>query len=67
LLGRPGLAAVAYYPATTALAVIVGLVVVNVMRPGVGTVEPGALEALSGAQIEHLTRDDAASMETRPF
>eukprot|EP00913_Durusdinium_trenchii_P028441 g26669.t1 len=37
-LGRPGGYAVLYYLSTTILAVVVGLVVVNVIRPGVGTV-----------------------------
>lgn len=37
-LGRPGGYAVLYYVSTTVLAVIVGLVVVNFIRPGVGTV-----------------------------
>ena len=33
-LGRPGLVAVVYYLTTTILAVIVGLILVNVIRPG---------------------------------
>jgi len=37
-LGRPGGCAVGYYICTTVLAVLVGLVVVNVVDPGVGTV-----------------------------
>ncbi|MCA9173492.1 MAG: dicarboxylate/amino acid:cation symporter [Planctomycetales bacterium] len=35
-LGRPGFLAVAYYMCTTVLAVLTGLVVVNVVKPGVG-------------------------------
>ena len=46
-LGKPGAAAVAYYFCTTILAVVVGLVVVNVIRPGVGT-----LNAEQRAEIE---------------
>ena len=34
-LGRPGLAAVAYYATTTILAVIVGIIAVNLIEPGV--------------------------------
>ena len=33
-LGRPGLTAILYYVSTTVLAVVVGLVVVNVLKPG---------------------------------
>ena len=33
-LGRPGAAAIGYYLSTTVLAVIVGLVIVNLIRPG---------------------------------
>ena len=46
-LGRPGGAAVLYYVTTTLLAVMVGLVLVNTIRPGVGTVDQQMLEALS--------------------
>lgn len=38
-LGRPGAAAIGFYLLTTILAVIVGLIVVNVIQPGVGTVD----------------------------
>ncbi|MCA9137726.1 MAG: dicarboxylate/amino acid:cation symporter [Planctomycetales bacterium] len=42
-LGRPGAAAIGYYVVTTALAVVVGLIVVNVVQPGKGTVDQAAL------------------------
>jgi len=42
-LGKPGGYAILYYLCTTVLAVIVGLVVVNVIRPGVGTVDQATL------------------------
>ena len=35
-LGRPGATAIIYYIVTTILAVMVGLIVVNIMKPGVG-------------------------------
>jgi len=38
-LGKPGAAAVGYYLSTTILAVMVGLVVVNVIRPGAGVLD----------------------------
>jgi len=43
-LGKPGAAAVTYYVCTTILAVTVGLLVVNVIRPGVGTVDQETLD-----------------------
>ena len=46
-LGRPGGVAVAYYLTTTALAVIVGLIMVNLIRPGVGTVDTATLAAIA--------------------
>lgn len=46
-LGKPGATAVGYYFCTTVLAVIVGLVVVNVLRPGVGTVDEARLQEFS--------------------
>ena len=58
-LGRPGAYAVLYYLTTTILAVAVGLIVVNVIRPGVGysDVTPD-LDAGSRTKIlEALTLD----------
>jgi len=45
-LGRPGGAAVAYYLTTTVVAVLTGLLLVNLIQPGVGTVDRETLEAL---------------------
>jgi len=42
-LGRPGGCAVLYYLTTTVLAVIIGLVVVNIIKPGIGTVDDATL------------------------
>lgn len=47
-LGRPGATAVGYYLSTTVLAVLIGLVVVNVIRPGDGTVDPEVIAKLEG-------------------
>jgi len=45
-LGIPGGATVLYYISTTFLAVVVGLVVVNIMRPGVGAINEEERTAL---------------------
>jgi Na+/H+-dicarboxylate symporter len=50
-LGKPGAAAIGYYLCTTVLAVIIGLVVVNVIRPGVGTVDKELLDQYSQVGI----------------
>ena len=47
-LGKPGGAAILYYVSTTILAVVVGLVVVNAIRPGEGTVDKATLEKFQG-------------------
>ena len=46
-LGRPGGAAIGYYLTTTVLAVTVGLVMVNLIQPGIGAVDPAELEAIA--------------------
>lgn len=46
-LGRPGAAAIGYYVVTTILAVLVGLIVVNVVQPGKGTVDQAAIAAMN--------------------
>ncbi len=51
-LGKPGAAAIAYYICTTILAVTVGLIVVNVVRPGVGTVDQATLEEYRAESTE---------------
>jgi Na+/H+-dicarboxylate symporter len=49
-LGRPGAAAIGYYLCTTMLAVILGMALVNLVRPGEGAVDRAVLE-----QYSHLT------------
>ena len=46
-LGRPGGIAIAYYLTTTVMAVIVGLVMVNIIQPGIGAVDQATLEAMA--------------------
>ena len=52
-LGRPGATAIVYYVCTTVLAVTVGMVVVNTIRPGVGTLDTKTLEEIA----EEVQRD----------
>ena len=78
-LGRPGGTAIAYYLATTLLAVAVGLVVVNVIRPGVGKIDAETLEQLAAEGISvgcgngnycpdsAVTRDQMAVFLVRTF
>ncbi len=56
-LGKPGGYAVLYYFSTTVLAVIVGLVVVNVIRPGVGTVDQATLAKFEHAGDAHAPKE----------
>jgi solute carrier family 1 (high affinity glutamate transporter) protein 1 len=57
-LGRPGGVAIAYYLTTTVMAVAVGLVMVNLIEPGVGAVNEATLEALA-AEGEGLAAQQA--------
>lgn len=51
-LGKPGLTAVTYYLCTTILAVSVGLIVVNLIQPGVGTVDQATLDNFKGVGLD---------------
>ena len=46
-LGRPGLVAVGYYLLTTVVAVLMGIVIVNLIQPGVGTVDPSVMNEIA--------------------
>lgn len=50
-LGKPGGAAIGYYLCTTVLAVLVGLVVVNMMQPG-GAVDPDKVAEIGQGTVD---------------
>ncbi len=68
-LGRIGLRTFLYYAATTTLAVVVGLVLVNIMKPGVGmeiaeqAADPDGGEVPSAADAGQETPDDLSDSE----
>ena len=62
-LGRPGAAAVGYYLSTTILAVFVGIVVVNIIQPGVGAIDQETLGELA-AEGKGVVGDRDASLGT---
>ena len=51
-LGKPGGAAIVYYLCTTMLAVVTGLLVVNAIQPGVGTVDQETLEEYKDTGVD---------------
>jgi Na+/H+-dicarboxylate symporter len=51
-LGKPGFYTIVYYLSTTVLAVVVGLAVVNLIRPGVGTVDAETIAEIEGGSSE---------------
>jgi Na+/H+-dicarboxylate symporter len=51
-LGKPGLAAITYYLCTTLVAVSIGLIVVNAIQPGVGTVDEAKLAEFKGVGLD---------------
>ena len=61
-LGRPGGAAVAYYLTTTLLAVIVGLVMVNLIQPGIGSVDQETLNAMAAEGAEAAAEQEEATL-----
>ncbi|MCI5147319.1 MAG: dicarboxylate/amino acid:cation symporter, partial [Candidatus Electrothrix sp. AR3] len=56
-LGRPGGTAVVYYLLTTVMAVFIGLLVVNIIQPGVGSVDQQTLNEIA-AQSENISHKD---------
>ena len=63
-LGRPGSLAVLYYLTTTVMAVLVGLVLVNLIQPGVGTVDQATLSAMAAEGLGVAAAQEQASLDT---
>ncbi len=61
-LGRPGGLAIVYYLTTTVLAVIVGLVMVNLIQPGVGTIDQATLEEMAAEGEGVVAEQEDASL-----
>src|SRR6476660_777032 len=60
-VGRVGLKAILYFEVVTSLALIVGLLVVNIWRPGVGmNVYPGTLDAKMVAEYATKAQKESA-------
>lgn len=57
-LGRPGGLAVTYYLTTTVLAVLVGLVMVNLIQPGIGVDQTTLDASLAEGQLSTAGRED---------
>lgn len=63
-LGKPGTYTIVYYLITTVLAVIAGLIVVNIIQPGVGAFDPESLARVAEeAEVPGLS-DESASIGT---
>ena len=63
-LGRPGALAVLYYLTTTVMAVLVGLVLVNLIQPGVGTVDQATLSAMAAEGRGVAAAQEQVSLDT---
>ena len=61
-LGRVGLKAIIYFEVVTTLALIIGLVVINILKPGVGmNVDPSTLDAKSAEA--YLSKGEAGTWQ----
>jgi solute carrier family 1 (high affinity glutamate transporter) protein 1 len=61
-LGKPGGYTVLYYISTTILAVTVGLLVVNIIEPGVGVIDQQALESLASESQDYATEGESPTI-----
>ena len=61
-VGRVGLKAIIYFEALTTVALVIGLVIVNVLKPGVGmNVDPASLDAASVAKYQQAAKDQTVT------
>jgi aerobic C4-dicarboxylate transport protein len=61
-VGKAGVLALIYFEVVTTLALVIGLVVVNIARPGVGmNVDPASLDAKAVAQYVTAGKEQSAS------
>lgn len=61
-LGRVGLKAIIYFEVVTTLALIIGLVVINILKPGVGmNIDPSTLDVKSAET--YLTKSETGSWQ----
>ena len=63
-LGRPGGYTILYYLSTTVLAVITGLIIVNVIQPGVGAFDEEALQAFAQSSRIAAIEPESATIGT---
>ena len=62
-LGRPGALAVLYYLTTTVMAVLVGLVLVNLIQPGIGAVDQETLGTMAAQGRGIAAAQEQASLD----
>jgi aerobic C4-dicarboxylate transport protein len=61
-LGRVGLKAIIYFEVVTTLALIIGLIVINILKPGVGmNIDPSTLDVKSAEA--YITKSDTGSWQ----
>ncbi|HVI28908.1 dicarboxylate/amino acid:cation symporter [Hansschlegelia sp.] len=61
-VGRVGLKAIIYFEALTTIALVIGLVIVNVLKPGAGmNVDPASLDAASVAKYQQAAKDQTVT------
>lgn len=57
-LGRPGIVTVAYFLITTLIAVVLGMIITNTMRPGVGTMEDARVHSMDQRRSPEIVKQD---------